>query len=83
MESFRWKQMRLDELRKPGWGDVTNYFREGEMKSRTTELKLPAVVKPQTDTTAATPSQKTFGELRQALDIVPIQSHMPHVKSRQ
>ena len=38
MESFRQKQMRLDELTQPGWGDAANDFRERDMKYRTTEL---------------------------------------------
>ena len=61
MESFQQKQMRLDELTQPGWGDAANYFRERDMKYGTTELKVLAVVNPQTDMTAATPSPTTFG----------------------
>jgi len=53
------------------------------MKYGMTELKLPVVVKPQTDTTAATPSPTTFGEPMQVLDIVPGQSQLPQVTSRQ
>jgi len=53
------------------------------MKYGTTELKVPAVVKPQTATTAATPSPTTIGELMQVLDIVPGQSQMPQVRSQQ
>jgi hypothetical protein len=82
-ESFRQKQLRLDELTQPGWGDAADYFRERDMKYGTTELKIPAVGKPQKDSTAATPSPTTFGELIQALDIVPRQSQMPQVTSRQ
>ena len=70
MESFRQTLMRLDELMQPGWGDTANSFRERDTKYRMTELKVPAVVKPQTDTTAATPSPTTFGELMQVLEIV-------------
>jgi hypothetical protein len=40
------------------------------MKYGTTELKARAVGKPQSASTAATPSPTTFGELMQALDIV-------------
>jgi hypothetical protein len=53
------------------------------MKSVTTELNFLAVIKPQTDTTAATQSPTTYGVLMQVLDIVPGQSHMPEVMSRQ
>jgi hypothetical protein len=46
-------------------------------------LIVPAIGKPQTDTTAATPSLTTFGVLMQALDNIPRQSQMPQVMSRQ
>jgi len=83
MESFRQKQLRLDELTHPGWGNVADYFRERDTKYGTTELKIPAVGKPQEDSTAATRSLTTFGELMHALDIVPGQSQMPQVTSQQ
>jgi len=51
------------------------------MKYGTAELKVPAVVKPQIDMTAATPSLSTFGELMHTLDIVCRQSQMPAVTS--
>jgi len=70
IESFRQKQIRLDELTPPGWSDVANDLRERVMKYGTNELNVPAVVKPQTDTTVATPSPTTFGEHMQVLDIV-------------
>ena len=53
------------------------------MKYGTTELKVPAVVKPHTDTTAATPSPTTSGEIMQDIDIVPGRSPKPQVTSRQ
>jgi hypothetical protein len=81
MESFRQKQLRLDELTQPGWGDMADYFRERDMKYGTTELKVPVVGKPQADSTAATPSPTTFGEHMQGLVIVPGQSQMPQVTS--
>jgi len=71
MESLRQKQMRLNELLQPGWRDAADYFDERDIKYGTTQLKVPAVVKPQTNMTAATPSPTTFGELMDALDIVP------------
>jgi hypothetical protein len=60
IESFRQKEMRLDELTQPGCGDVANYFRERDMKYRTAELNVPAVVKRHMDMTAATPSATIF-----------------------
>jgi len=81
MESFWHKQMRLDELNQPGWGDAAKYFRERDMMFGTAELKVPAVVKPQIDTTPATPSPKTFAEHMQTLEIVWGQSEMLAVSS--
>jgi len=52
------------------------------MKYGTTKLKVPVVVEPQIDTTAATPSPTTFGEQMQTLDIVRGQSPMKAVTSR-
>jgi hypothetical protein len=31
MESFQQKQVRLDQLTQPGWGDAANYFHERDM----------------------------------------------------
>jgi len=47
-----------------------------------TKLRVPAVVKPQIDKTAATPSPTTFGGHMQTLDIVRGQSPMTAVTSR-
>jgi len=82
MESFRQKQMRLHELTTPAWGDAADYFRQSDMKYGMTELKVPAAVKPKTDTTVPTSSPTSFGELMQTLHIVPRQSQMPQVTSR-
>jgi hypothetical protein len=64
-------------------GGADDYFPERDMKHGTTELRVPAVGKLQADSTAATPSPTTFGKLMLALDIVPRQSQMPQVTSRQ
>jgi len=82
MESFQHKPMRLDELTQPGWGDAANYCRERDMRYGTAELMVPAVVKPQIDSTAATPSPITVGEHILTLVIVRGQSEMPAVTSR-
>jgi len=76
MESFRQKQMRLDKLTQQGWGDTADYFRKSDMKYGIAELMIPAIVKPQTDTTIAIPLPTTFGEIMLTLDIVPGQSQM-------
>jgi len=52
------------------------------MQYGTAELKVPAVVKPQTDTTAATASPTTVGEHMQTPDIVQGQLQMPAVTSQ-
>jgi hypothetical protein len=83
MESFRQKQVRLEEMMQPGWGDAADYLHERDMKYGMTEVKVPAVGKPKTDPTAATPSRTTFGELMQGLGNIPGQSQMPQVMSRQ
>jgi len=82
LESLWQMQMRLDKLTQRGWGDSADSFCERDIKYGMTKLKVPAVVKPKTDMTAATPSPTTFGKLMQTLDIVPGQSQMPQVMSR-
>ena len=41
-ERFRQKQMKLDKLMQPGWGDAADYFCEWDRRYRKTELKVPA-----------------------------------------
>ena len=79
--SFWEKLIRLDELMQPGWGDAANYFCEKDMKYATAKLKVPAVIKPQIDITAATSSPTTFGERMQTLGIVRGQSQILAVTS--
>jgi hypothetical protein len=71
MESIQQKQLRLNELMQPGWGDAADYFCDSDMKYGRTDLKASDVGTPQAASTAATPSITLFGELLQALDIVP------------
>jgi len=71
-ESFRQKQMRLDELTQPRWGDVADNLCERYMKYGTAKLMVAAVMKPLTDSTAAALLLTTVGELMQTLDIVPV-----------
>jgi len=68
-------------LTQPGWGDAGNYFRERDMQYGTAELKVPAVFKPQIDTTAASSSPTKFAENMQALIVIRGQSQMPAVTS--
>ena len=82
IESFRQKQMKLDELTQPGLEDAADYFRERDKKYGTAELRVPVVVQPQTDDGASAPPPTTFGELMERLDIVPGISQMPQGTSR-
>jgi len=81
MENVRQMHRRLVKLMQLGWGDTADYFREWDMKYRTTDFKVSAVVKAQTDTTTPTPLLTAVGELSHWLDIVPGQSQMPQVIS--
>ena len=82
IQSFRQMQMRLDELMQLGWRDTANQFCERDMKFGTAELMVPAVVKPQIDSTAARTPLMRFGQHMQTLDIVRGQWQMPAVTSQ-
>jgi hypothetical protein len=77
MQRFLGKQMKLDEVIEPECDDPAVYFCERDQKYGTSELKLPAVVKLQTDHNVAAPPPTTFEELMTSLDIVPRISQMP------
>jgi hypothetical protein len=83
MQIFVQKQQRLDKLNKLGWRDMADYFRERDMMYWTTKLNVPSVGKPQADSTVATPSLTTFGELLQVVDNIPGQSQIAQVTSGQ
>jgi len=51
------------------------------MKYEMAKLKVPVVVKPQIDMTAATPPPTTMAEHMRTIDIVRGQSQMPAVTS--
>ena len=70
MERFRHKQMKLDKLTHPGWGDTADYFCERDKKYSTSELRVPAVVKPRTNEDAAALAPTTFMGHMGCLDIV-------------
>jgi hypothetical protein len=82
METFLQKQRKLDELTQPGCGAAADCFKERDKNYRTAELRVTAVVKPQTDHDVAAPALTTFGELMDSLDIVPRRSQMPQGTSR-
>jgi len=82
MERFWQKQMKLDKLTQPGWGDAADYFRERDKKYGTSQFKVPAVIRSQTDSVAAATLPKTYGELLETLDTVPGISRMLQCPSR-
>jgi len=82
MESFRQKQMKLDELTQPGSEDAGYYFRERDKKYGTAKLRVLVVVQPETDDDATAPPPTIFGQLMERLDIVPGISQMPQGTSR-
>jgi hypothetical protein len=68
--------MTLDGLTQPGWEDAADYFREQDKKYGTCELRVLAVVQPQTNDDAPAPSPTTIAELMEYLDMVPGISQM-------
>jgi hypothetical protein len=78
MERFWLKQMKLDELRQPGWEDLADYVRQSDKEYSTSELKVPDVAQLQTDDDAAATAPRTFGGLMECPDIVPGISQIPH-----
>jgi len=77
IERFRQKQMKLDELTQPGWGDVAEIFREWDEKYGTPKSMVPAVINLQIDQVAAAPATTTFRELAQSCEIVLGNSRIP------
>jgi hypothetical protein len=76
MESFRQKQLKLNELAQPRWEDAADYFREQDKMYGRAKLSFPVFVQPQTDDGALAPPPTTFGELMERLGIVPGISQM-------
>ena len=75
-------QIKLYKFRQPGWGDVANNFHEGDVKSRTSEVMVPTVIKSHMDHVAAVPPPTTIGELLETPDIVPGISRVPQCTSQ-
>jgi len=82
MERLRQKQLTIDVLTQPGWGDAADYFSASDMKYCTSEWKVPAVVQLQMDDVAAVPAPTTSRELMECLDIDHGILQMPQVTSR-
>jgi len=71
MERFRQKKMMLDNVTPPVWGDAAKSFHWTDRKYGTTEVRVPAVIKPPTNDDAAAPAPASFRELMECLDIFP------------
>jgi len=78
---FQRKQMELDKLMPPGWGDAANYYHGRDKKYGTTEWKVLAVVQPQMAYDAASSLPRTFGEPIDTLYSIPRKLQMPQVTS--
>jgi len=76
MDRFRQKEKKLDKLIQQQWDDAADNFRGRDEKYCTSELRVPAVVQPQTEDDVASPALTTFGELMECLDIVTGTSQM-------
>jgi hypothetical protein len=81
MVRFWQKHMRFDELTQPRRGDRATDFRKRDMKYEMAKFSVSAVVKHQSDRTAATLLPSTFEESMQTLDIATGQLQMPQVTS--
>jgi len=62
MVRFRQKQMKLDTLTQPGWGDATDYCGDRDTKYETTKLEVLAVVQPYTKDDPASSRPTTVGK---------------------
>jgi len=82
MERFWQKQMKLDKLKQPGWGDAADYICVRDKKYGMTELRFPVVVKPHTDHVATAPALTSFGELTECLHSVSRILELPQGTSR-
>jgi len=82
MVRFRQNQMKLDEMTQPGWGDTAVYFRDRDKKYGATEMKILAVVQPQTADDAASSVPTTFSEPLETVDSIPRKLQMPQVTSQ-
>jgi len=82
MDSFRQKQMNLDELMQLGWGDAAYYFGERKKRYSLAKCKVPAVVPLHARDDAAASALTTFGEPMETLDKVPRKLQMPQRNSR-
>jgi len=61
MESSMQRQVMLDAFPHPGWGDKADNLHEGDKQYGTSELKVPAVLKPYTDSDVPSPAPLSLG----------------------
>jgi hypothetical protein len=70
IKRFRQKQIKLAKLTQLGWEDAADCFKERDNKYEPSELRVLAVVQPQTGNEAAAPALTLLGELTECLKIV-------------
>jgi hypothetical protein len=78
MERFWQKHMKSNKSSHPGWDNTPAYYRDRETKYGLSEIRVPAVIQPQTDEDAAASGMTPLGELLECLDIVRGISQMLH-----
>jgi len=60
--------MMLNDLWRPGWGDVAEYFHERDKEYVMSELQVLAVIEPHTEHDAVASPPISFGQLLETLD---------------
>jgi hypothetical protein len=74
--------MTLDQLIHLGWQDAADYFCERGTRYSTSELRVQADIRLQTDNDPAAPALTTIGQRMECLDIVAGISQIPQQASR-
>jgi len=82
MEHLQPKQMKLDELTQPSWGDTADSLCGRDKKYGSTQFKVLAVVQPQMAADTELSGLMTFGEPMMTIINIPGKSHMPLEISR-
>jgi len=82
MEWLWQKQMMVDELMQPAWGDSADYFCQRDKMLGTTKVQVPAVVQLQTEADGASSATTTFRDPMETLDSIRRKSEMWQVTSR-
>lgn len=82
MERAQQKPTKLDELTKPGWGDVSDYNYQKQIKYRMPKCKVPAAFQAELQEDSASSTRTAFGERMETLDSLPTNSQLLQETSR-